>query len=137
VPIENGRSLAGVMSELKDELKEFITTRIEMLKSEMKDKVASLKMAAVLIACGLFLGITAWFVLTAAAISIVATAFYPSVYAYFFGFLIVGVAYLFVAVILASFAFRELKKRGLTPERTIRVLKQDQVWLQSEARQQI
>ncbi len=137
MPNENGRSLAGVVSELKEELKEFVSTRIEMLKSEMKDKVSSLKVAAIFIAGGLFLGITAWFVLTAALISLIATAFLPSVYAYFFGFIIVGIAYLLVGVILATFALRELRRRGLKPERTIRVLKQDQIWLQSEARQQV
>ncbi len=137
MPNENGRSLAGVVSELKDELKEFANTRIEMFKSEMNDKVSSLKIAAILIAAGAFLGITAWFVLTAALISIIATAFVPSVYAYFFGLVIVGVAYLLVGAIMATFALREIRQRGLKPERTIRVLKQDQIWLQSEARQQV
>jgi uncharacterized membrane protein YqjE len=133
----NERSLAAVVSELKDELKEFVTIRVQMFKSEMKDKVSSLKMAAILIAGGLFLGITAWFVLTAALISIIAVAFLPSPYAYFLAFAIVGIVYLLVGTILASFALRELRQRGLMPERTIRVLKQDQVWLQSEARQQV
>jgi hypothetical protein len=133
----NGRSLAGVVAELKDEVKEFATTRIEMFKSEMKDKVSSLKFAAVLIVIGALLGVTAWFVLTAALIAIIATAFHPSVYAYFFASLIVGVAYLIIGGIIAGMAVSELKRRGLVPERTIRVLKQDQVWLQTEARQQL
>lgn len=137
MPNENGRSLAGVVSELKDELREFVSIRIEMFKSEMKDKVSSLKVTAILIAGGLFLGLTAWFVLTAALISIIATAFLPSVYSYFFAFIIVGIAYLLVGAILATFALRELSQRGLKPERTMRVLKQDQIWLQSEARQQV
>jgi hypothetical protein len=137
VPNENGRSLAGVVSELKDELKEFVATRVDMLKSEMKDKVSSLKMAAILIAAGVFLGLTAWFVLTAALISIIAAAFLPSAYSYFLACVIVGVAYLLVGGIFATFALRELKQRGMMPERTIRVLKQDQLWIQSEARQQV
>lgn len=137
MPNENGRTVAGVISELKDELKEFVTTRIAMFKSEMKEKVSSLKIAAILIAGGLLLGLTAWLILTAALISIVAAAFLPSVYSYFFAFIIVGVTYLLVGVIMASFALRELRQRGLRPERTIRVLKQDQIWLQSEARQRV
>jgi len=137
VAIENGRSLAAVVSELKDELKDFISTRIEMLKSEMKDNISAIKVAIPIIAGALVLGGTAWFVLTAALISIIATGFYPSHYSYFFAFVIVGVAYALLAVIMGSFAYRELKKRGFMPERTIRVLKQDQVWLQKEARQQL
>jgi cytochrome c biogenesis protein CcdA len=134
---ENGRSLAGVVSELKDELKDFASTRFEMLRSEMKDKVSSFKVAIALIAVALVLGLTAWFVLTAALISIIAVAFYPSNFAYFFAFIIVGVAYLLGAAVMGSFAIREMKRRGVMPERTIRILKQDQVWLQSEARQQV
>ena len=131
------RSVAGVLSEIKDEVKEFAQTRIEMLKSEMKGKVSSWKTAIPLIAVGLVFGATAWFVLTAALISIIAEAFYPNRFAYFFSFVIVGIVYGLVGIICATFAIRELRAHGVMPERTIRVLKQDQIWLQTEARQQI
>lgn len=137
MPIENGRSLAGIVNELKDELKEFVQTRIAMLKSEMQDKVASWKTAAAMIALAAVLGITAWFLLSAALVSVIAAAFYPSRFAYFFGLLIVGLAYLLIAGVIGAFAAREIKQRGVMPERTIRVLKQDQLWLQNEARQQV
>ncbi len=131
------RSVAGVLAEIKEEVKEFVQTRIEMLKSEMKDKISSWKTAVPLIAVGLVFAVTAWFVLTAALISIIAEAFYPSRFAYFFSFVIVGVVYLLVGVISATFAIRELREHGVMPERTVRVLKQDQVWIQTEARQQV
>ncbi len=131
------RSVAGVLAEIKDEVKDFVQTRIEMLKSEMKDKLSSWKTAIPLIAVGLVFAVTAWFVLTAALISIIAEAFYPSRFAYFFSFVIVGVVYLLVGVISATFAIRELRQHGVMPERTVRVLKQDQVWIQTEARQQV
>ncbi len=131
------RSVAGVLAEIKEEVKEFVQTRIEMLKSEMKDKISSWKTAVPLIAIGLVFAATAWFVLTAALISIIAEAFYPSRFAYFFSFVIVGVVYALVGVISATFAMRELRQHGVMPERTVRVLKQDQVWIQTEARQQV
>jgi uncharacterized membrane protein YqjE len=134
---ENGKTLAGVVSELKDEVKEFASTRVEMFKSEMKEKVSSLKTAVPLIAIALVLGLTAWFVLTAALVSIVATAFYPSRFAYFFALVIVSVVYLVAAGVMGAFAVRELKEQGVLPERTLRVLKEDQAWLQNEARQQV
>lgn len=137
MPIENGRSLAGVIHELKDELKEFIQTRIAMLKSEMQDKVASWKTAGIMIAIAAVLGLTAWLLLTGALVSVVAAAFYPSRFAYFFAFVIVGLAYLIIAGLMGAFAASEIKRRGVMPERTIRVLKQDQVWLQNEARQRV
>lgn len=137
MPIENGRSLAGVVNELKDEFKEFVQTRIAMLKSEMQDKVASWKTAGIMIAIAALLGLTAWLLITGALVSAIAAAFYPSRFAYFFAFIIVGVVYLLIAGVIGAFAASEIKKRGVMPQRTIRVLKQDQVWLQNEARQQV
>lgn len=133
----NERSVAGVLAEIKDEIKEFLQTRFDMLKSEMKDKMSAWKTAVPLIAVGLVFIATAWFVLTAALISIVALAFYPNRFANFLALLIVGVAYLLIGAISATFAIRELRQSGLKPERTIRMLKEDQVWLQTEARQQV
>ncbi len=133
----NDRSVAGVLAEMKDEIKDFIQTRLDMLKSEMKEKLSLLKTAVPLIVVGLVFGVTAWFVLTAALISIVALAFYPNRFAYFLSLLIVGAVYLVIGALSASFAVRELRQSGLKPERTIRVLKEDQVWLQTEARHQV
>jgi uncharacterized membrane protein YqjE len=130
------RSVVSVLAEIKDEVKEFVRTRISMLQSEMKDNLSALKMAVPMIGAALLFGMTAWFLLTAALVAIIGNAFLPNGLAYFFALIIVGVAYLLIGAILGSFAFRELKKRGFKPERTIKVLKEDQVWFQTEARQQ-
>ncbi len=131
---ENGRTLAGVMTELKDELKEFVATRIDMAKSELRDKMTAWKASLPLIVIGLVLLGTAWFVLTAALISIVAMAFRAHPFAYFFAFVIVGVAYAFAGVVCAAFAWRELAEQGIVPHRTMKVLQDDKVWLQAETR---
>ena len=133
----NERSMASVLAEIKDEVKEFVRTRLSMLQSEMKDNIAAWKAAVPMIVGALVFGMTAWFVLTGALIAIIGHAFEPNALAYFFSLIIVGVAYLLIATIIGSFAFRELKKRGFKPERTLKVLKEDQVWLQTEARQQV
>ena len=134
---ENGRTLAGVVAEVKAELKEFIQTRVDMLRAEMRQTVSAWKTALPLIAIGVaFLG-TAWLVFTAALVAILAAAFYPNRFAYFFAFVIVGVAYALIGAICATFALREIKEREIVPRRTLRVLKEDQLWLQSEARTQI
>lgn len=134
---ENGRTLAGVIAELKDELKDFAQTRVEMLRSELRDKVKAWKTALPLIVIALVLMGTAWFVLTAALIAIIAAAFIPSPYAYFFALLIVGVVYLLAGAIGATFAIRELKEQGVVPHRTVQMLKDDKIWLQTEARSQV
>lgn len=131
---ENGRTLAGVITEFKDELKEFIATRVDMAKSELRDKMQAWKTALPLIVVGLVLLATGWFVLTAALIAIIAVAFRPSPFAYFFAFIIVGVAYAFAGVVCAAFAWRELAEQGIVPHRTVKVLQDDKVWLQTETR---
>ena len=42
----NGRSITGIMSEMKEEAKYFVQTRIAMLKQEIQEKLARLKIAA-------------------------------------------------------------------------------------------
>lgn len=137
MPNENGRTLAALIAETKDELKEFAQTRLDMLRSEMKDKVSAWKVAMPLIIIGLVLAITGWFVLTACLISAIAVGFYGSPWAWTFALLIVGIAYMLAAVVAVTFAMRGLKEQGVAPKRTIRVLKEDRAWLSSEARSQI
>lgn len=133
---ENGRTMAGVIAELKGEAKEFVQTRIDMLRSELRDKIKAWKLAIPVIAIGLVLLATAWLVLTGALIAVISAAFYPSRFAYFFGFIIVGAVYALAGSIAGAFAWRELKEQGIMPQRTIQVLKDDRVWLQTEARGQ-
>jgi uncharacterized membrane protein YqjE len=130
----NGRSLAQVVAEMKDELKDFFQTRIQLLVSELKEKAENSKKAALLGAIGAVLGVMAFLLLTLAAVGLIAVAFWGSPYAFFFAFLIMGVFYAIIAGMLAIGAMRQLK--GFAPNKTIEVLKEDKVWLQSEARSQ-
>ena len=47
---------------------------------------------------------------------------------------IIGGIYLLGGIAVGWFAYSELTSAGIAPTRTIEVLKQDQVWIQSEAR---
>lgn len=123
--VGNGRTLAGLLNEVKEELKEFLDTRLQMLKAEIKQKVTMLLIAAVLGAIGFLL-------LTIALVAAIATLI-----GWGWSFLVVGVLYLLVAGATASLAIREMQAEGVTPTRTLKVLKQDQVWLQNEARSQL
>ena len=134
---ENGRNLAALFTETKEELKEFAVTRIDMLKSEMRDKLAAWKMALPMLIAALLLGLTAWLVLTACLILAIANAFYGSAWAYVWSTIIVGGAYVLCAAVAATFALRGLKEEGIAPKRTLRVLQADRAWLSTEARSQI
>jgi len=131
----NGRTLAEVLAETRDEIKDFIQTRVQLLVSEMKEKAAKSKSAAILGAIAAVLGITAFLLLTLAGVGLIAVAFWGSPYAFFWGFLIVGLFYGLIAGMLAMGAARQLK--SFAPQKTIEVLKEDKIWLQSEARSQV
>ncbi len=133
----NGRTLAGVVAELKDELKEFINTRIAMLKSELKEKASAWKVALPSIVMGLVLLGTAWLLVTAAIVAAIYVAFAGNPWAVAIAFAIVFVAYAVMGGIAVSFGIRDLKENGVIPKRTMRVLKDDQVWIANEARVQL
>ncbi len=135
VPYE--KSLSDLAAELKDELKEFLQTRYQMLASEMREKVSILKTSLPMIMVGLVFLFTAWLLLTAALVGGIAMAFLPNPYAYPLALLIVGVFYLIVGAAAAVFAYSHIREQGFAPKRTMRVLKEDQAWFQAEARSQL
>jgi len=132
----NGRSIGETVNEVKEEFKQFAETRIAMLQAEMKEKVSLIKASAPMLAIGAVLGGVGFLVLTGALICLIRMAFGPTTWAWFYSFLIVGVVYALFGAIAGFMGYQNLTKHGLTPERTIKVLKEDKVWLQSEARVQ-
>jgi uncharacterized membrane protein YqjE len=133
----NGRSLAAIVGEMKNELKDFAQVRIEMFKTEVEEKLATLKIAAPLAGLGaLFLG-TAYLLFTMALVGLVVAFFRDSPYQWFFAFAAVAVLWTLVGGIAAYFAKREFELKSLMPRRTIEVLKEDKLWIQAEARNQL
>lgn len=133
----NGRSLAGVIHEVKDELKEFLQTRITMLKAELGEKMRTFKTALpMVITAALFL-VTAFLLFTLCLVGLISVAFYGNPFRWFFAFIIVAVLYSIVGGMAAVFGLKELRAQGIMPRKTIKVLKEDQIWLQHEARTQV
>ena len=134
--VENGRSLAAIVADMKEELRQFVQIRIEMLKQELHEKSARLKLAAPLAAVGMVLLGTAYLLITLSLVAAVSAAFANRPYRWFFGFLIVGFVWALLGGVAAYFAKRELELKTLAPRRTIEVLKGDKVWLQREVKKQ-
>jgi uncharacterized membrane protein YqjE len=126
--------LADVIRDLGEQLKNFLNTRVEMLKSELLENVKDSSKAAVYGVIALVFLATAYWLLTLAIVAVIAVAFAGSPFAWFFALLIVGIVWLMLGGAIALVAKREF--RGLTPKHTIRVLKQDKVWIEGEARSQ-
>ena len=133
----NGRTLAGVVAELKDELKEFVNTRLAMLRSELKDKLSAWKTALPMIIVGLVMLGTCWLLFTGAIVAAIYVAFEGNPFAAAIALLILAVAYALAGGIAVIFAVRELREQGIVPNRTMRVLKDDQVWIANQARVQL
>lgn len=127
------KSLPEIVHELKGELKDFVATRVAMLRGEMTEKWSSVKMSLPGLVAGLVMLGTGWLLFTALLVAIVATAF-SGKERWVYAFLIVGGVYVLLGAMLAMMAWTRLKGTHLLPERTIKVLKQDEVWLETEAR---
>ena len=127
------KNLAAIIAELKDEIKDFVQTRVEMFKSEVRETLDAWKTAIPLAATAVVLLATAYLLLTIAVVAVVAVAFWSSPYHWFFAFLVVGAVWLIGGGILGWMALREFQSKGLFPKKTMDVLKADKIWIQSEA----
>jgi VIT1/CCC1 family predicted Fe2+/Mn2+ transporter len=128
------RPISATVNEAKEEFKRFAETRIAMLQSEMKEKTSTLKASAPMMTVGGLLAITGFWVLTAALICLVWVIFTPSAYAMFLACLIVGAIYAIAGFAALMLGYQNIRRNGVMPNRTIKVLKEDKIWLQSEAR---
>jgi hypothetical protein len=131
------KPIGEVLNDLKNELKDFISTRIQMLQSEMNEKVGTLKASAPAIVVGALFAVTAWFMFSLALVFLISMAFEGKPYQYALSFGIVFVVYALIGAVAISFGMNSIKSRGMTPERTLRVLKQDQIWMKTEAKTEL
>jgi uncharacterized membrane protein YqjE len=127
------RSLAAIVAEIKEEVKDFVQTRVEMFKSELQETLDAWKTAVPLAAIAVLLLVTAYLLLTLAVVGLVAVAFWDNPYRWFLAFLLVAVLWSIGGGILGWLALREFQSKGLFPRKTMEVLKADKMWIQSEA----
>jgi len=128
------RSLGVIVAEIRDELKSFLHTRVEMIRSELDETRAAARVGLPLIVLALLLGAVGFLLLSVAVAALVAGAFAGKPYAWFLGFLIVGFLWTLLAAVAGFFAYNAFRKRF--PKRTLEVLKADTMWLQSLVRSQ-
>ncbi|HYX52646.1 MAG TPA: phage holin family protein [Candidatus Limnocylindrales bacterium] len=132
--VHTEKSLGTVLSETKEELKDFVQTRIAMLRAELKEKINTWKYAIPLMFAAAVLLLAGVIVLTFAFVALVAAWLPQSPFNWFWAGLIVAGIYFVMAVAIGWFAYAEFNSVGVAPNRTLEVLKQDQVWMQNEAR---
>ena len=135
--IHRERPIGEVLNDLKNELKDFISTRIQMLQSEMNEKIATVKTSAPAIVAGALLAATAWILFSLALVFLISMAFQGQPWQYALSFGIVAIIYAIAGAVAISYGYNSIKSRGVTPERTLRVLKQDQIWIKTEAKTEL
>jgi uncharacterized membrane protein YqjE len=130
---KDAKSLQQVLYEIKDELRDFISTRVDLLRAELVDKWSGIKAAAPMLAAGAALLLAAFFTFTFGLVALAATLI-GGEYRWALGAAAVTVLYGVVGGVLAWMSSKQLQAEGLAPQRTLRVLKQDQMWAKNEAR---
>jgi len=134
---ENGRRVADILAEMKAELVGFIRTRTTLLRTELAEKWKILRVAIPLAGLAVLLLSTAFLLLTGALVGLVVAAFPHSLYRWFFACLIVGLFWVVVGGGAAYFAVREFQVRSMLPQRTLRILKGDKLWFETEVRNRV
>jgi uncharacterized membrane protein YqjE len=130
----NEKPIGQLFAETREELKDFIVTRVQMLRTEMSEKAAAVKTAAPMVVIGAVLGVLSVLLLTVALVAIIAVAFMPAAWSWAAAFAIVGVVYALAGGLFAMYGIRTLQARSIKPERTLRILKRDQEWFRAEAK---
>jgi uncharacterized membrane protein YqjE len=135
--VANGRTLAEVVAEIKEEIKDFAQTRIRLFKAETRQKLALLKIAVLLAVVAVVMLATAYLLFTVGLAALIAAILANNPYRWVFGFFGVALLWAVVGGIAAYFAKREFAVKGIVPRRTLEVLKADKIWIQREAKNQL
>ena len=132
----NGKTIVDLLHDFKSEFAHFVETRMQLFQEEMRQKGTAIRAALPLVIVGAVFLLTAWFLITGLIVAVVATfvagAMPDSPWIYPIALGSVAVLYLIIGAALAMAGKSALKKHGLKPEKTIRVLQEDKVWLQQE-----
>ena len=133
----DNRSVAHVLSDMKEEMQCFVETRLAILRAELHEIFRKLKSALPLVITAALLLGTAYLLLTMALVGIVAGVLPQNPYRWCIAFLAVGLLWLVLGATVAYFAKRKFVLKEMLPRRTIEVLRGDKVWIQSEVNNRV
>lgn len=128
------KSIAAVIAETKEELKRFVQTRAQLLQAETKEKLQAWKRSIILLAMAAVFLLTAWITLVFAVVALLRSWIISGSYEWFWGALIVGGILLVGGLVAGNAGRKGMKAAGMAPTRTLRILKQDQEWIQRQSR---
>lgn len=126
------KSLAASLAELKEDLKNFLQTRFELLKTELSEKIRNWKQPAILFAIAGLMLFSSWLALVYSMIAVLHAWIAGTNFSWFWGGLIVTVFLLLAGIAVGAAGYAGVSSAGLKPTRTLRVLKRDQEWVQKQ-----
>ncbi len=128
------RSFAASVADIKEDLKTFVQTRAQLFQAEAKEKMRAWRRSLVLLGLAVIFLLTGWITLVFSVVALLHTWIASGSYAWFWGGLIVSVVFLVSGAVCGKAGYQGIKASGLKPTRTLRVLRQDQEWIQKQAR---
>jgi hypothetical protein len=123
------RSLATLLSDVAGETVELVRQELALFKAELQEKLSKAGIGAALVGAGALIAYSGWlFLLLAAvyALALVVPAWAAA--------LIVGAFVLGIGGVLALIGKSRLRADALTPERSMRSLREDQAWIKERFR---
>jgi uncharacterized membrane protein YqjE len=131
------KSLAQTLEELREDLKQFIETRYEMLRSELSCSLAKLRVSGMLLGAAAVLALAGALLLAVCVAFAIALFFgaFPNQVGVVWGFLITGFVSLLVGGAVGVAAKSKLRAEDLAPNRTLKVLRRDQQILKEGGQQ--
>jgi len=123
------RSIGALLSDLATESVLLIRQELALLKAELHEKFSRAGQGATALAAGALIAYSGWLVLLAAAVFGLAEVL-PT----WLATLIVGLAVLGIGAALLLVGKNRFEAGSLTPERTLRTLREDQAWLRERLR---
>jgi len=123
------RSIATLLSDLASETILLLRQELALLKAELHEKFSRAGQGATALGAGALVAFSGWLVLLAAAVLGLANAV-PA----WLAALIVAVVVLGIGALLLLFGKNRLDAQSLSPQRSLRSLREDEAWLKERLR---
>jgi hypothetical protein len=127
--VKSERSLAMLLSDVAGETVELFRQELALFKTELQEKLSSAGIGAALLGAGALIAYSGWLFLLLAAVFALALVLPAWAAALIVGALVVG-----IGGVLALVGKSRMRADALTPERTLRTLREDQAWIKERFR---
>jgi hypothetical protein len=123
------RSLATLLSDVAGETVELVRQELALFKAELQEKLSKAGIGAALVGAGALIAYSGWLFLLLAAVYALALVVPAWAAALIIGALVLG-----IGGALALIGKSRMRADALTPERSMRSLREDQAWIKERFR---